>query len=107
MVAKITDWLEPYQEVLEKIEKLDVEWTVFSEGLGGVRSIDNRCPLKELHYQRTGEDRMPTAEEVGLVSEQVFTFTNSADNSQGSVPSLREAIGKATRTDMRRYPFPL
>ena len=102
----LTEELEVYREILEEVVGLDVEWTAAAKGEGGIRSTGRRCPLKELHYQRTGEDRMPTPEQVGLTRREFQTFIFSVDNSkvvpgemEGNLSlALRDAIKQATRT---------
>ena len=97
----IVDNLETYRKILQELEELDVQWTVAAKGEGGIRSNDGRCPLKELWYQQTGQDRMPSSQEVGLTTRQFRIFIASADNTrentrEGRWPALRDAIGQAT-----------
>jgi len=77
-----TSILRPYLEILEELRGLAVRWVVADNGHGAIRSMDDRCPLHELWFQRTGHDWMPSGAQVGLTAGQKMTFTFAADGSQ-------------------------
>jgi len=90
------DKLALYREILGEVKGLDAEWDQRFNGM--IRSEEDRCPLQELWFQRTGDNRMPTAEELGLGEEQRMAFMRSADDTLGRSRQLRKAICQATKT---------